>query len=434
MWIWQGKLLRHKEARTMSHGRHDYPTAIHLLRVRGRAGNAIFFPAELLRQCPENAREHAPDLRFWESLVVRVCDRYDAKVHGYTWLPNETILLLQRFAAPLRIILASLVGQYSRHLHDTGRVPPGESPYLCRCESIEVTPELLPYAVRSLYARAVKAGLCASPSEYPFCTHNLHFAESVPPWFETQEFLARVRMRGHVGRASVEQFLAKPESQRHAAIFGRLSARTPLIAGEAADIYDAVQLAKHSLPAPSVEQVAAVVATLLSRESRSPDRVLAAALTTWYATRTGAATLAQMGRHFDREPTTLRADIESHRKTTAALFGLTFEKFLALSRAHAPATAGLRVASRPDVSRVPESAGDTNMPEGRRAAGEPKTSHDGIRVMREAQRRGGRSSTLASSEFAPACMISNEDVAGRGAPPDLELTVVGRRTRKGRGD
>lgn len=418
----------------MSQGRHDYPKAIHLLRVQGRAGDSIFFSAEVLRKHPDDVREHAPDLCFWESLVFRTCDRQVAKVHGYTWLPNVAILLLQRFAVPLRIILPSLLGQYSRYLHQKGRIPPETSPYLCRCESIEVTPELLPYAVRNLYAQAVRAGLCASPPEYPLCSQNLHYAESMPPWFETQEFLTRAQRRGHVGRASVEQFLSKPESRRHAKLFERLSARTARIAGEVADIDDSLQLAKHSPPAPSVEQVAEVVATLLSCESRFPDRVLAAALITWYATRTGAATLAQMGQWFDRESTTLRAGIESHRKTNAALFELSPEEFLELSRAHVPAAAALRVTLRPAVSQVHAAAASADMSECRRAAGAPKTSHGGVRVLREApmQRRGGPSRPRASSEFAPACMISNEDMACRGTPCDPELTLIGRRTRKGR--
>jgi hypothetical protein len=416
----------------MSYGRHDYPNAIHLLRVQGRAGDAIFFPATILREYPEAARELAPGVRFWESLVVRACDRHAAKVLGYAWLPNEAILLLRRFAVPLRIILPSLVGQYSRHLHDTGHVPPGESPYLCRCESIEVTPELLPYALRNLYTRPLRARLCPSPSKYPFCSHNLHFAESVPPWFDTQEFISRVRRRGHVGRANLEQFLAKPESQRHAELFERLSARTGTIAGEAADIDDSLQLAKHAPPALSIEQVEEVIATLLRQESRSPESVLAAALTTWYATRAGTATLAQMGHRFDREPTTLRADLESHRKTSAALFELSLEEFDALNRAHALATAAVRVTSRPDVRAIPTAGAD--MSENPRARCVAHTPGAGVSVLRNPsiQRRGGPSRPRAS-EFKSACMISIEDTACLGAQCEPELTEVGRRwTRKRR--
>lgn len=421
----------------MSHGRHDYPTAIHLLRVQGRAGDPIFFPPKSLREDAEDSREHASDLQFWESLVARACDRCGAKVHGYTWLPNEAILLLQRFAVPLRIILPSLVGQYSRHLHETGRVPLRESPYLRRCESIEVTPELLPYALRNLYARTVKAGLCESPSKYPFCSHDLHFAESAPHWFETREFLARVRKRGYVGRASVEQFLAKPEGQRHAELFDQLSARSAPIAGEVADIDDSLQLATHSPPAPTVKQVAAAVATLLRRESLSPDGVLAAALTTWYATRTAAATLAQMGHWFHREPTTLRAGIESHRKSRAALFALSLEEFEALIRAHASATAASRGTAGPDVDGVatmPSPASSTGVSQTPPASRPPNAPRYGVPILRNAHTpvAGGPARPRTSSEFASAC-ISNEDTVCLGPHCDPDLTVIGpRRTRKRR--
>ncbi len=419
----------------MSHGRHDYPTAIHLLWVRGRARNAIFFPPEILRAYPTDSCEHTPDLQVWESLIARACDRHAAKVHGYTWLPNEALLLLQRFSVPLRIILPSLVGQYSRHLHDTGRVPTGESPYLCRCESIQVTPELLPYALRNLYARPVGAGFCATPSKYPFCSHNLHFSESAPSWFDAQEFLTRAQRRGHVGRASVEQFLSKPESRRHAELFERLSARTARIAGELADIDDSLQLAKHSPPAPSVEQVTQVVAMLLRRESLSLNSVLGAALTTWYATRTGAATLAQMGHRFDREPTTLRADIESHRKTSGAFFELSLDEFDVLIRALVPATVALRASARPDIHRVTSmalpdsSAGVSDDPN---AACNQNTPRYRVPVPTNAaiQRRGGISRAPSSAELASACMISNEDMVCHGT--HSELSVAKRRhTQKG---
>jgi hypothetical protein len=315
----------------MPHCRHDYPSAIHLLRVQGRRGDNIFFSPTTLRA--KEARTRMPELRFWESLVVRACDRHAARIHGYVWLPNEALLLVQRFAVPLRIILPSLLGRYSRYLHKLGRVPRGESPYECRCESIEVTRELLPYAVRHLYARPVNAGLCASPLEYALSSLDLHFADRGPGWFDTSIFLDGVRKRGHSGHASVQQFLAKPETRRHAELFERFSSRTPTIAGERFDIDEALQLATASSQVPSVEEVAAAVAAILRKESRFGDRVLSLALTTWYATRTGAATLAQMGRWFEREPTTLRADIESRRRLSAPLFELTSEELLEQIRA-----------------------------------------------------------------------------------------------------
>lgn len=402
----------------MSHGRHDFPTAIHLLRVQGRPGYSIFFSAEILRKYPEDAREHAPDVQFWESLVARVCDRQAAIVHGYVWLPNAAILLLQRFAIPLRIILPSLLGRYSRYLHKKGRVPPGVSPYLCRCESMEITPDLLPYALRNLYARPIRAGLSESPLKYPFCSSSLHFAESTPGWFETKEFIGRVRTRGHIGRASVEQFLAKSEGRRHAELFERISARTPQIAGELADIDESIRLANCSPPAPSVEQVAEAVSRILRGKLLAPGTVLAAALITWYATRTGAATLAQMGHWFDREPTTLRADIESHRKRSAALFELTPDEFHTLIRALGPATTALHVSARPDVPDVVRT---------------PITPSSRVPMPKNVpiQGREGPSGVPSSAELGAACMISNEDTDCHEAQSNSEFSAARqRRTQK----
>jgi len=343
-----------KDARMI--GRHDYPGAIHLLHIQGRPGKAIFFPDEVLRHRSGGMQEGATPLQVWESLVARTFDRYGIKIHGYSWLPNDAFLLLQRFAVPLRTFLPSWLGQYAWHLHKRGKVAPGQSPYLSRCRSIEVTPEVLPYALRHVYGKAVMAGLCSSPSTYALCSYSLHFVDSVPRWFTNDEFVARVARRGYVGTASIKRFLAKPESRRHAELFQRLSSRAPRIAGESFDIEDSVQRVRHSLPAPSVSQVIAVVGNMLQRESLSLDRVLATALTTWYATRAGAATLKQMGKLFDREPTTLRADIESHRKSRPGLFELSVPELLRLTHSDVTsATGGIRSAPSPGlyVSTIP---------------------------------------------------------------------------------
>jgi hypothetical protein len=268
---------------------------------------------------------------FWESLVARACDRHAARVHGYAWLPNEALLLLQRFAVPLRNILPSLLGQYSRHLHRTGHVVAGESPYIGRCESMEVTPELLPYALRHLYAQPVRAGLCMDPLAYPFNSAALHFATSVPLWFAREEFLTLARKRGHRSHAGIVAFPTRPESRRHSELFAGVSARNPRVAGEQADIEQSMLSAAQALPSPRIEQIAAAVAILLRRVAK-PTSVLAAAPTTWYATRAGAATLRRMGEWLERAPTTLRADIESHRRTDGPLFEHDLHQLLALTR------------------------------------------------------------------------------------------------------
>ena len=396
----------------MSQGRHDYPGAIHLLRIRGRAGAEIFFAAELLNA--RDSLEHAADLQVWEFLVARACDRHDARVHGYTWLPNEALLLLQRSSVPLRIILPSLLAGYSRHLHKVGRIPQGGSPYLGRCESIEVAPELLPYSLRHLYARAVTAGLWDSPLRYPFCSAKLHFAGSAPRWFVTQEFLARIRTRGRVSRPSIEQFLGKPESRRHAELFGRLSARVPRIAGESTDIEDSMRRARRSGSTLTVGQIADAVGRLLRKESRSFERVLAVALTTWYATRSGVATLKQMGQWFGRESTTLRADIESHRKSSAVLFELSVEDLLAAIRSTDMAdepprhATGINVVAPTSIARV------RRLPHLRVVQGPtaPPVRQGGLYHVRN-----------MSVGLAPTCSIIKEEDGRRQAESDPEFTV-----------
>jgi hypothetical protein len=315
------------------HGRHDYPTAIHLVSVRGQPDHSIFFSTEMLRQHREPGRERLPQLQFWEHLVARACDRYEARVHAYTWLPNEALLLLQRFDVPLDVLVASVLGQYSRYLHEVGRMPKDTSPYSSRYESVEVTPGVLPYGVRHLYWRAVWAEFSVSPIEYPLCSYALHYAEVAPPWFEQKDFIAGLGQRGYFGRSGGERFLLRPENPRYRALFALRSGRKPRIVGEPVDVQDARWQAEHSVPILSIEEIISAVDRLIREHSTVPlESVLGKSLVTWYATRSGAATLDDLGRWFDCSPTTLRRDIESHRRRRPALFAHSVNELLTAKR------------------------------------------------------------------------------------------------------
>lgn len=334
------------------HGRHDYPKAIHLVGVRGRPDHSIFFPAEILREYRGSAREQLPQLHFWEGLVARACCRYDARVHAYTWLPNEALMLLQRFSVPLDVVIASVLGQYSRHLHNTGLVRKEASPYLSRYESVEVTPGVLPYGVRHLYRRAVVAELSSSPIEYPLCSYAFHYAATAPRWFEQREFIAGLEQRGYFGRSGGDRFLLKPETPRHRSLFAYRSGRKPRIVGEGADVQDARWQAKHPDPNPSIEEIIAAVNRLIRRHSAVPlESVLGKSLVTWYATRSGAATLDNLGRWFDCSPTTLRRDIESHRRRRPQLFSWSVDELLSAKAQPDAASSMSREVQKPPKDR-----------------------------------------------------------------------------------
>jgi hypothetical protein len=311
------------------HGRHDYPKAIHLVSVRGKPDQSIFFPAAMLREYRESCREHSPELQFWEHLVARACDRHGARVHAYIWLPNEALFLLQRFAVPLDVLVASMLGQYSRYLHEVGRVPKDASPYPSRYESVEVTPGVLPYGVRHLYWGAVRAELSISPIEYPLCSYALHYAEVPPRWFEQKDFISGLEQRGYFGRSGGDRFFLKPEIQRYRTLFALRSGRKPRIVGEPVDVQDARWQAQHPVPILSIEEIIAAVDRLIREHSTVPlESVLGKSLVSWYATRGGAATLDDLGRWFDCSPTTLRRDIESHRRRRPALFAHSVDELL----------------------------------------------------------------------------------------------------------
>jgi|SRR5579862_1404209 len=295
------------------HGRHDHPNSIHLVSVRGRLGGDIFWRAA--------AAHYPPELEVWESLLARMCDRHDTRIVAYAWLPNEALFLLERSAVSMAVVLASVLGQYSRYLHKRGRAPPGRSPYVSRYESIEITPSSLPYAVRHVYWRAVRAGVCRRPEGFPWCSYALHFGGVPPPWFDPAPLGACLAAQGVCGRLEIERFLSEAESARHAGLFLARCGRTPRIAGNRADIERVQRQALRPPPPPTLHHIVEQVRRLLRRPFAAAARdVLGKSLIAWYATRSGAGTLAQMAARFGCSPSTLRRAIESHRRASPELF------------------------------------------------------------------------------------------------------------------
>lgn len=387
------------------HGRHDYPKAIHLVSVRGQPNQSIFFPLTMLRDYPGSWEEHSRDLRFWERLVERACDRHEARVHAYSWLPNEALLLLQRFAVPLDVLIASTLGQYSRYLHEVGRVPKDASPYPSRYESVEVTPGVLPYGVRHLYWRAVRAGLSASPIAYPLSSYALHYAKVSPQWFEQKDFIAGLEQRGYFGREGGDRFLLKPEIQRYKALFSLRSGRKPRIVGEPVDVQDALWESEHQGPIPSIEDIIAGVNRLIRTQSGvAPESVLGKSLVTWYATRSGAARLEEVGRWFGRSPTTLRRDVESHRRRRPTLFAYSIEELLTARSLIQDELTSLATPNRPAV-RKPGALAAVSCQEPAPHTSYTASRKRSLRVQRgaNAARAGCRDIPLAASDKPGAC-------------------------------
>lgn len=322
-------------------GRLDFSEAIHYVGVAGHVGASILFDTDLLGRHPENPWAQAPDLQWFEFLLARACDECGALIHGYAWLPNCAIIVLQRFEVPLDIILGSVCGQYARYLRGQGRIPRNQAVYRSRYESKVIAPMYLSYAVRRAHWSPVGVGLCESPADYHLSSDAVYAAKAPPRWVSTAQALGAVELRGRSRTAAYREFMNRGESEYVRQLFTRGSKWDRRVVGDRAFVGEAVWRASHAAPPPSRNEVIGAVAVLLGTSpsavyEQTPTGVLGRALVAWYASRSGAATLSETGRWFCRSATTLRREIDKYRELKPALFRPNMQELhgLAISRDH----------------------------------------------------------------------------------------------------
>jgi putative transposase len=314
-------------------GRLDFPEAIHYVFVSGRPGGSIFFDEGTARGHEGNLQEHTPRVQRFESLLGRACDESGALVHGYSWLPNAAIIVMQRFDVPLELIVGSVFGQYSRYLRSRGRVSRDERVYNGRYDNKVIAPMYLPYAVRRAHRSPVNAGLCDRPAEYPYSSARVYTGPLTSRWIDTTAVTAALRERGYAGPAGYRQFMDKADTEHVARLFACGSKWDRRVVGDRAFVSEAMRKAAHVPPAPTQVQLVEAVARLLGMQptsiyERTHGSVIGRALVAWYATRSGAATLLEVGRWFSRSATTLRREIDKYKVLKPTLFHLSTQDLL----------------------------------------------------------------------------------------------------------
>ncbi|HEY3784279.1 MAG TPA: hypothetical protein VGL55_03260 [Steroidobacteraceae bacterium] len=319
--------------------RLEFQGAIHLIRIRGRAGESLFFDAAILRAALDARICGWPlELQHFQRLAWGIFRESCARLHGYVIEPDSGLFVLQTFGAPLRAIMRRVCGEYSRFVHQRHNIATGRSAFAARYESRIVAPGHLPHAVRRVQRSPQAAGLVSEYADYPFSSDRVYAGQESPQApMDTalvRRLLARQRFTGVKG---YRRFMEQPESAHVASLFNHGSPLDARIVGERGYVASVRTMAKRFRAAPSAERIIQTVAqiTQTSVEQIRLHRsgAMGRALVAWYATRTGAASsLAEVGRWFSVSGATLGVAIHRYhddsqyahlfRRSPEALFGL----------------------------------------------------------------------------------------------------------------
>lgn len=147
------------------------PAAFYHVTLRGNHRQDIFFSPG--------------DRKIIDEIVAEVIQRFGARLHAYCWMTNHLHLLIQVGDEPLGRIMLRIASRYARviqaRFHTTGHL------FERRYHAVLVDADTyLLELLRYIHLNPVRAGMVATPSAYPWSSHQNYIAEREQAWVTTE--------------------------------------------------------------------------------------------------------------------------------------------------------------------------------------------------------------------------------------------------------
>lgn len=271
----------------------------------------------------------ATDYAVFERLLALMLTRCRMRLHAFAWLTNSIHLAIEISDMPVGRLMQRLTSQYAREVHrrqcESGHL------FQQRYHALLVDPErYLLKLVRHIHRVPLQHGAACDVSDYPLSSHRAYLGVSTLPWLTTQSALRNLGQHTEQAREAYRRLMAESPEESEGMGFERGGPEDPRVLGDGSFMSMVPRHLRTFRSTHSIEQVIDTVSRTLAVErdevlSRSRQRrlALARALITWYATERGIATLAQVARRLERDPSTLFVAVERYRSLHPELFTLT---------------------------------------------------------------------------------------------------------------
>jgi len=305
--------------------RLDFNGAIHLVHVRGREGCNIFFDSNVLDRGAVERWRGVPHLLRFFRLLDECCWGCGTQLFGYCMEPNDASLLLRRSGEPLDACMQRLGGRYSRYLHVQELLPKNMRPFAARYESKVLAPDYLPHALRRVHACALRSGLARRAVDYPFSSAPAYMGARAPVHLEMDAVWRALERKGLFGLQGYREFMEKTETSHVRDLFERGSPLDARVVGGNLFVAQVRDATAHP-PVPTTrEQLIKGVGKILGADLEAPfpaghQGVLARAMVAWYAARSGAASIREVGTWFGVTGAALGKGIRHYRRVSPELF------------------------------------------------------------------------------------------------------------------
>jgi len=222
-----------------------------------------------------------------------------------------------------------LSSQYARRVHR--RQGNGGHLFQQRYHSLLIDPDAyLLKLIRFLHFIPVRSGAVRDPNDYALSSQRAYLGMTQIPWLTTSVALRMLAQRPEQARYAYRRLMFEAPAVDEGAHFERGCDDDPRVLGDRQFMADIPRHMRVYRSSYSLDQVIDTVSCTLGVErsevlSRSRQRrlSLARALITWYATERGVATLAEVARRLERDPSTLFVGVERYRTLRPELFNLT---------------------------------------------------------------------------------------------------------------
>jgi hypothetical protein len=175
----------------------------------------------------------------------------------------------------------------------------------------------------------VRSGKVADPGDYVSSSHLAYAGTANTPWLTTNVALRMLAQRPEQARYAYRRLMFETPAAGESASFEHGGTDDPRVLGDREFMAAIPRNMRVYRSTYSLDQVIDTVTCTLGLErsevlSRSRQRrlALARALITWYATERGVATLAEVARRLQRDPSTLFVAVERYRTLRPELFNL----------------------------------------------------------------------------------------------------------------
>ncbi len=269
------------------------------------------------------------DYATFERLLSTMLVRCRVRVHAYCWELDAIRMIVQISDMPVGRLMQRLSSQYARRVHRRQ----GESGHLFqqRYQALLIDPDAyLLKLIRYLHLLPVRSGKVAGPDDYELSSHRAYLGTGNVPWLTTNVALRLLAQRPDQAHYAYRRLMFDTIPPEEELNFDRGGPEDPRVLGDRQFMTNIPRNQRVHKSTYSLEQVIDTVSCTLGLErsevlSRSRQRrlALARALITWYATERGVATLAEVSRRLQRDPSTLFVAVERYRTLRPELFNLT---------------------------------------------------------------------------------------------------------------